>query len=231
MKVHRFFIDKDLSEYNLNLSDSKIINQIKNVLRLKIGEEVSFFNGRDEVLAKINSLEKDKILFSCKKISIKKDRGIIVSLYCSVVKKDKFEWIVEKASEVGIFKIIPVISSRTIKTSLNLKRLNDISKEASEQSGRITLPLISDIMTFSQSIEDAKFNKMNVFLNTDIDDRKIPKIGDGESIGIFVGPEGGWTQEESDLAKKNGFLEKSLGNNIFRTETAAIVASYLFANS
>jgi 16S rRNA (uracil1498-N3)-methyltransferase len=110
-----------------------------------------------------------------------------------------------------------------------MERLQKIAKEACEQSGRSFLPEISELVTFEESLEMAKGNDINIIFDASGEDFKNIKI-ENKKIGIFIGPEGGWTPEEIKKATENNFSVASLGTNILRGETAAIIASYLAQN-
>lgn len=179
--------------------------------------------------------------------TIKKDSALNkASLYLSLIKKDNFEWASEKCTEIGVVEIQPVISERSEKKDLNLDRLNKIIKEASEQSGRVTLPVLRDIkpldLAVSQAVSEGKMcvvfhtNTVAPFKITQTNSLHLTQTNHSESclnnfeggVAVFVGPEGGWTEKEMELFKKNNFKILSLGQNILRAETAAIVGSSLF---
>jgi 16S rRNA (uracil1498-N3)-methyltransferase len=133
--------------------------------------------------------------------------------------------VVQKATECGVKKIVPLISARTVKTGLKKERLEKIIKEASEQSGRGMLPALMETMSFSEALEQAKDNEQNFFFDAS-GSSFADQVLNNNSVGIFVGPEGGWTSDEINLAKEKGCLLASLGQLILRGETAAIIASY-----
>ena len=146
------------------------------------------------------------------------------------MKKENFEIAVQKAVEVGVKEIVPIITARTVKFGLNKERLEKIIKEAAEQSGRGILPNLNEAIDFDKAIIEAKNkNEVNLFFQIG-----YPPLGHSMSkfkkIGVFVGPEGGWTEEETKIAQSNGFTLVGLGKTILRAETAAIIASYLTAN-
>jgi 16S rRNA (uracil1498-N3)-methyltransferase len=164
------------------------------------------------VLVEIEKVAKDKI-------GEKK-----VTLFCAVLKKENFELVVQKATECGVSKIIPIITARTVKTGLNLERLQKIAREASEQSGRSTVPEISEPISFDESLEMTRQNDLKILF--DISGKFLGKTSKN-SPAIWIGPEGGWTPEEIKKATQNNFKIASLGPNTLRAETAAIVATYM----
>ena len=151
------------------------------------------------------------------------------------MKKDNFELVVQKATEVGVKEIYPIISKRTVKFDFKKERMDKIIKEASEQSMRISLPILHQTIFFQEALKESSQNQLNVFCDLSsplfseiLKEKLIPKKID--SLGIFIGPEGGWSEEEIHLAKDNNFLMVKLSDLVFRSETAAIIAVYLFSH-
>lgn len=230
MKIHRFYLEGLSKQKKIELTKSPIIHHIKNVLRLKIGERVAFFSNNQEALYKIVNIEKNKIIFDfvddlVNSFKIKRK----INLYQSIVKRDKMEWIVQKASELGVVKIIPIISDRSEKKDLNIDRLNKIAIEASEQCGRQDIIKIDSILKFKKSLDN---NNLNIV--ADVSGQNIISFIKNnqklENINIFIGPEGGWTNDELDFMKKNKTQVISLNNYILRSETASISLISLFSN-
>ena len=232
MRLNRFFINENLKVGNITVSDMDFINQAKNVLRLKTNDKLILGDGNsNEAVAEIVNLNKEfaelKILETCKN---KNESENYAHLYCSVLKKENFEWAVQKAVEVGVKEITPTITARTVKLGLNRERLEKIIKEAAEQSGRGVLPKLNEATIFDEAIKSSKENGLNLFFQAG-----YPLLGHSmskfEKIGVFVGPEGGWTEEEIKKAQSsNEFTIVGLGKTILRAETAAVIASYQAVN-
>lgn len=227
MKLHRFIGNFDFTNNDLIIKDGELINQIKNVLRLTVNEKIILVDGEQkEVLAKIINLNKEEIILN---ILERKDNmaevNRQVTLFCSILKKENFELVVQKATECGVKKIIPIISNRTVKTGLKMERLEKIIKEAGEQSGRGILPEIEEPVSLVEAFSLAQANDLNLFFDLSGDLFK-PEIL-GSKVGVFIGPEGGWEEKELNLAKEKGFMITSLGSLTLRGETAGIIASYL----
>jgi len=232
MRLNRFFINENLKVGNITVSDMDFINQAKNVLRLKTNDKLILGDGNsNEAVAEIVNLNKEfaelKILETCKN---KNESENYAHLYCSVLKKENFEWAVQKAVEVGVKEITPTITARTVKLGLNRERLEKIIKEAAEQSGRGVLPKLNEAIIFDEAIKSSKENGLNLFFQAG-----YPLLGHSmskfEKIGVFVGPEGGWTEEEIKKAQSsNEFTIVGLGKTILRAETAAVIASYQAVN-
>ncbi|KKR48977.1 MAG: Ribosomal RNA small subunit methyltransferase E [Candidatus Magasanikbacteria bacterium GW2011_GWC2_40_17] len=231
MKIHRFFMEQNLKEEQVVLGDKEIIHQIEDVLKLQSGESIVLFNGDGfEYQGKIKELNREEIVLK----EIKKTANNVraknqVTLFCAVLKKENFELVVQKAAEVGVTKIIPLITERTIKLNLNLERLKKIIKEATEQSGRNILPEITKPLSFKQVLDGLKKEDINLFFDITKDTDAFPKV-QGRLVNIFIGPEGGWTDNERKLSSDYYFKEVNLGPAVLRAETAAIIATYLAAN-
>ena len=228
MKTHRFIGEFNLNQNKISITDPDVVNQIRQVLHLKIGERIVLGDGYgEEAIAEITGFGKDSVELSIlEKYKNQTEPKTKVVLYCSVLKKENFEWVVQKATETGATEIIPVISERTIKLNLNLERLQKIAREATEQSGRGVMPKIGETLNFKEAIEKAKKeNPVNVFF--DSSGKTLNEIKLGKKIGLFIGPEGGWSENEKKLAEENGLEILSLSLLTLRAETAAIIATYL----
>jgi len=233
MRIHRFFIENNSFKKGLlKCADKEFLNQIRNVLRLKAGNKILLFNGKmDETEAEIIEIQKDFIKLKILKIEKNsKESKIKVILCCSILKNQNFDIVVQKATEIGINEIFPIISKRTVKLNIQEKRLKKIIKEAAEQSGRGCLPVLHDVLGLNDAIKDAAQNEINLIFDKSGDDFKKLKGGLSGSVGIFIGPEGGWSEDELKLFKEKNFKIINLGKLTLRAETAAIIASHLTIN-
>ncbi|MDP3999216.1 MAG: RsmE family RNA methyltransferase [bacterium] len=233
MKLHRFIGEFDFSKRRQVICDRELVNQIKNVFRLKEGNEILLGDGKmNEALAKIVALQKDLLEAEITKITPNEreleTHGI---LYCSVLKENNFELVVQKATEIGVKEIVPVLAKNTVKLNLNLEQLEKIIKEAAEQSGRGVLPVLHKPISFSEALKHSEGNDLNLFFRpSGMPLREVKRTV--PRLGIFIGPEGGWIDEETEAAAKerDNFVMVSLGNLILRAETAAIAAAYSCLN-
>ena len=142
-----------------------------------------------------------------------------------LLKRENFELICQKATEIGIETITPLLTNRTVKTGFNRERIEKIIREASEQSGRTTLPKLNEPTTLAEAILSVTAG-CSVFF--DLSGKELPEQEYASEItSCFIGPEGGFTEEETEIARKAGLVIGSLGTLTLRGETAAIVASYL----
>jgi len=231
-KIHRFIGDFDLSDNKIVIIDRALVKQFFKVLKFNSGEVVALCDGKNnEALCEINYLDAKKIVLIVKSRLVVNIESIInVSLFCAVLKRENFELVVQKATEVGVMEIIPIITDRTIKQKLKIERLKLIAKEAAEQSGRGVVPVIRDITKFDKAIKDAKSLNANIFFNTQVAKSENLNIKTNKNVGIWIGPEGGWDDKEVQAIIRANFAQNSLGKTILRAETAAIIASYLMCN-
>jgi 16S rRNA (uracil1498-N3)-methyltransferase len=231
MRLHRFYIEQKVGEQKeITLSDHDLIHQLLNVFRLRDGSEIIIFDGSGfEYVSQIISISKKGLVLEIISTSSKPQPTQKVALYLALIKKGNFELAVEKATELGVTEIHPIISERSEKKGINMERLQKIVKEASEQSGRVILPLIYPQLTLETVVSQQKSqNEVPVVFHIDPDSSAAPnpslsKERKGSGVAAFVGPEGGWTEKEIALFKENNFEFRSLGQNILRAETAAVV--------
>lgn len=229
LKRHYFFGNFNLTHEPVVCLDTEIIHQIKDVLKLKESEEVVLCDSDvgKAAVAVIQKLNKKEIIFSVKNfLPVQKSEKKVV-LYATLLKRDSFEWLLQKATEVGADEIVPLISERAIKVGVNEKRWQKIIKEAAEQSQSLVLPRLLP----PRDLKEALKNKIGtaIFFDPSGENLKKIKIAD-ETIALFVGPEGGWTQKELELAKEAGARLLNLGESILRAETAATIGVYLAKN-
>ena len=227
MRLHRFYINQKIEEEaEISISDVELIHQLANVFRFKARDKVIVFDGSGfEYEAEISALNKKE---SQLKIVDKKEKETSsknVSLFLSIIKKGNFELAAEKCTEIGVTEIHPIISERSEKKDLNNERLEKIVKEASEQSGRVTLPKVFNVITLEEAVTQAVSEKKEcITFHTEVN--QTENTIKSNNVAIFIGPEGGWTDKEMELFKKNNFQIKSLGQNVLRAETAAIVSVF-----
>jgi len=234
MRLHRFYINQEVgAQKELKIESPEFVHQVHSVFRLKSGDEVIVFDGSgSDFLCRVMDFDKKSMILSVE--SAEKSRYMPsrkVVLCASVVKKDNFEWIVEKATELGVSEIIPVISERSEKKNLNMDRLKKISIEASEQSGRGSVPHIGGIKKLEEVINEIKnegleiknviaFHTESTIFAKDF----IKDIGSDEKIAILIGSEGGYSADEIDIFIKNGIPVVTLGDQVLRAETAVITS-------
>ncbi|MBI5420731.1 MAG: 16S rRNA (uracil(1498)-N(3))-methyltransferase [Parcubacteria group bacterium] len=233
MRVPRFFVSFALHEDRIEIRDGDIVHQIVRVLRMHDGQELILCNG-DGNDVRVWILGSTKDIVTVEVIGREKNENELVNsvvLYCSILKRENFEWVAQKATEIGVKEIVPLVTQHTVKLELKEERLKKIIQEAAEQSGRSVLPKLQIPMGFEQAMNEAKLNGVTLFFDITgkVFDKKLMK---GEQkINIFIGPEGGWSEEEVETAKKNKFIFVNLGKLTLRAETAAIVSTYLVSQA
>jgi 16S rRNA (uracil1498-N3)-methyltransferase len=236
MRLNRFFTSSDISGTRIVVKEKNLIHQILRVLRLKKEDEIVVCDGKgNEAHVRITRIGKDTIegdvLFFQKNIA---EPSAYVALYCGIVKKENFEWIAQKAVEVGVSEIIPLRTKRTVKTALHPERIKKIMQEAAEQCGRARISVLHPPVDFIHAIESAyKENKKNIAYHAGGQDArdffKENHSKESVHVGVWIGPEGGWDASELQAFQEKRFAILSLGSRTLRAETAAIVGIFLVA--
>jgi len=233
MRIHRFYTKLIIdNRTQFVLDDEMLVHQMLHVFRYKIGQKVILFDGTGfDYLAEIVETNKESIIF----LITEKKSGLVqtqtfgkeVALCFSLVKKDNVDLILQKATEIGVTTFYPLISDRSEKKEFNEERGLKILVESAEQSGWSVIPVLHPTMTLEMVIRQTK-ESAQIFCSTV--SSVSNKVGN-ENTALFIGPEGGWTERELALFKENVFESCSLGKQVLRTETAAIVACGRFLES
>lgn len=232
MRLHRFFMQFDPNQSYIIVREKSLLHQFRNVLRFKIGDKLIVFDGKlNEARVEIEDWRKDFIKLKIVRLYKNKcEYNFRITLYAALIKKSRFEWLLEKATEAGVFRIVPFFSERTTKISFNQQRAEAIIKEAAEQAGRGLLPGLERAREFRQAVE-----KQNEGLNILFDQRgrrltSLNFAARPRRIGIWIGPEGGFSSQEINWVKKKGFFIASLGPFTLRSESAGFASILLAAN-
>ena len=219
----RLFYSKSLS---LNLTDKLDKSQshyVSKVMRLKEKEVFSLFNSSGEWEAKILNITKSIVEFNVTKQLRHKENTKDLWLAFSPIKSNYFNFMIQKATELGVTKFLPIIFERTIVRKINKERLEKVIIEAAEQSNRITVPSIEDpqkLKSFLNNDMDLIFTDLNT-ANTKIDLTKLTN----KPTCVIIGPEGDFSeQEREEILKFNGVQSVKINENILRSETAVISA-------
>lgn len=235
--MYHFFVDEGQINEDTITIEGTDVNHIKNVLRMKEKDKLLISNGTDkDFLCEILSISSQSVL--CKIIDVDLEGTELPSkiyLFQGLPKSDKMELIIQKAVELGVHEIIPVDTKRSVvkldekKAENKIKRWQQISLSAAKQSKRIIIPNIHKIMSFKEALEYASGFEYNLIPYENakgMEDTKkaVEAIKPHTSIGIFIGPEGGFDEAEISLAISNGVLPVTLGKRILRTETAGLAA-------
>jgi 16S rRNA (uracil1498-N3)-methyltransferase len=226
MRTARFFVPAEwvaIGAQAFSIPAGSLHKQITTVLRLKVGDAINLLtNDGQEFEAQITQITRSSILGDLTKTwpAIKPEPDLM--LCAAVTKKDTFEWTLQKGTELGVSKFIPLITDRVIKRPDSVsKRWLDIIREASEQSGRRTLPSILEPMSLTAAISAT--NQCTQILLSETGGKSWPKLHSSTCAAIFIGPEGGFSDKEIQLAETKKLHLVTLGNLVLRAETAAIV--------
>lgn len=240
--MYQFFVEPSKIQGNRVIITGGDVNHIKNVLRMKCGEEISISNGMDgkEYRCGISEILDDEVI--CELRFIKEDGLELPSkiyLFQGLPKADKMELIIQKAVELGVYEVIPVSCKRSVvkldakKAESKIKRWQSIMEAAAKQSKRGIIPGIKNPMTMTEAIAYSKCANVRLIpyeLAEGMADTKeiIGSIKPGEDVAIFIGPEGGFEEAEVKAASESGVKPITLGKRILRTETAGMtVLSWL----
>ncbi len=248
--MYRFFVDRD----QIDTETKKVYitgedrNHLKNVLRMKPGEEVSVTVPSDgnEYRCSVSSFTDDAVvldLLFVKECDV--ELPCEVTIYQALPKADKMETVITKSVELGASRIVPVATTRAVvkldgaREEKKIARWNSISEAAAKQSKRAIIPKVSRVLTMEEALKDcADFDVKLIPYemldhNTMDNTRKaIGGIKKGSKVAVFIGPEGGFTKEEMAAATGSGFVPITLGHRILRTETAGmVVLSWIMFNT
>lgn len=250
--MNRIFVGVDIKEKTpIQLCDAQV-HYLFHVMRMKPGEKIQIFNGRDG-------------LWDAAFAELNKKRGVVwptelvreqtpvtgPDLYIALIKKDNFDLVVQKATELGVRDIYPMVTERSVVHKINIQRLQIIAVEACEQSERLTVPQVHEPVKLAQALTGLQAGQKAVYLDergVNVDEptptlpwkgkeskvegeREKNRVKRGENVAFFVGPEGGWTDGElKALAAHKGSMALNLGSQILRAETAcmAVLAAYRF---
>ncbi|OHA05752.1 MAG: hypothetical protein A2934_04625 [Candidatus Sungbacteria bacterium RIFCSPLOWO2_01_FULL_47_10] len=227
--MHRFFVKKEIPDSGIFILESEAIaHQLSRVLKIKRGEDVVFFNGGGfDVVTKIDKISSRYVSGKItRRIQNSKDPSCEVHLYSALIKKDKFDWVLEKGTELGVKFFHPLLSERSVKTGVNLDRALRVVKEATEQSGQDRIPEVLESMKFPDAVDRAPEGETRILFDPNGEPLSLKKE-DMKRVHVFIGPEGGFSEKEREYAKNHGFSIASLAPRILRSETAAVLATGL----
>lgn len=235
--MNQFFVEEFQVHGSEIIIEGTDVNHIKNVLRMKPGEEIMVSNGTDKhYICSIMTISGEQVTAKIVDIDTNStELPVKLYLFQGLPKADKMELIIQKSVELGATEIIPVAMKRCVvkldgkKEKSKLTRWQGIAESAAKQSKRMVIPKISNVMNFKEAVAYAKSLDYNIipyeFANGMEKSKQIVKeIGQYKSVGIFIGPEGGFDEAEIAYAKENDMQIISLGKRILRTETAGLTA-------
>lgn len=240
--MRRFFVEeKNIKENRVAIKGDEA-RHIAQVLRLKEGDRIKVFTGKGrEYLIEIREARKKEVIGNILlETELKTEPKVSITLVQGIPKSNKMDFIVQKTTELGVKRIVPVITQRTIvkldkeKARARRSRWQRIVKEAAKQSGRAIIPKVDEITTFIQSLGIINKEGLNLIPWEEEESTSLKEVlrpitagtptavGVGSPITVFIGPEGGFTPEEAGAAKERGAIPVSLGPRLLRTETAGL---------
>lgn len=240
--MYQFFVEPEQIQGKEILIRGGDVNHIKNVLRMKAGEELSVSNGVDGREYRCAIAEFSEETVRCELRFIKEDGVELPSriyLFQGLPKADKMELIVQKAVELGAYQVIPVATRRSVvrldekKAAAKVSRWQAVALAAAKQSRRGVIPQVCPVMSFKQALAYAgdipvKLIPYELADHMDKTRELIDNLEPGQDIAVFIGPEGGFEEDEIETAKASGAVPVTLGRRILRTETAGMtVLSWL----
>ena len=233
--MYHFFIKPEQAAAHEVAIIGSDVNHIKNVLRMKVGEQICVNDGSHEYLCSIAQLDAEEVTAKIEQVSeTTSELPSRIVLFQGLPKADKMETIIQKCVELGVHEIVPVQMKRCVvkldckKEEAKRKRWQAISESAAKQSKRSIIPNVSEVLSFKQALEKAK--ELDVLLlpyecaeGMAYTRMVVSKIKPGQSVGIFIGPEGGFDGDELKLASEAECNIITLGKRILRTETAGMM--------
>lgn len=233
--MYHFFVTPEQVKESEIYIEGQDVNHIRNVLRMKVGEQIEISDGNNKkYLCEIAELTSEQVrLQVVEELQNNTELPSKIYLFQGLPKSDKMELIIQKAVELGVYEVIPVATRRAVvklddkKAVKKVERWNGIAESGAKQSGRSIIPKVKDVMSYKAALEYA--GQLEVVLipyelaeGMEQTRERISQICPGQSVGIFIGPEGGFEQEEVELAMSKGAFPITLGKRILRTETAGL---------
>ena len=236
LSMYHFFVKPEQIGKNEIIIEGPDVNHIGHVLRMKPGEQVRLCTGEDnkDYRCEISEIEADRVICNiCWVEESDIELPSKITLYQGLPKSDKMETVVQKAVELGAYRVVPVDTKRSIvkldakKAANKIRRWNAVSESAAKQSKRMIIPEVAELKTFAQALQEASELDCILIpyeLSEDMDHTRevIENIKPGQSVGIFIGPEGGFDPAEVQKVLEAGGHAITLGRRILRTETAGM---------
>lgn len=230
MRFHRFYVNNAIFHDTFDVTDRELVHQWRSVFRYNVGSQVILFDGSGtDYLCMITSLRNLGATVSViNKIKAETTPRKNVWLCVALIKKDNFELLAQKATELGVNHIVPIICEHSEKRKLNMERMKKIAIEASEQSGRGDIPVIHEITKIPDLFASGVLPQEKIIFHpSGIPFKQYRDATNAVSFGAFIGPEGGFSDREIATFKSYNIPIVSLGTQILRAETAAIAVASL----
>ena len=220
----RLFFSETLSANMSGKLDKSQSHYVNKVMRVKENEVFSLFNSSGEWEAKILSISKNIVEFNITKQLRQKETTKELWLAFSPIKSNYFNFMIQKATELGVTKFLPIVFDRTIVRKINKERLEKVIIEAAEQSNRINVPSIEELQSLNSFLKNSKIDLIFTDLNTSNTKIDLNQLTSNPTC-VIIGPEGDFSEvERQEILKFNGVQAIKINENILRSETAVISA-------
>ena len=222
----RLFHPENITENTTGLLSKEHTHYVVNVMRLKRGSNINFFNKDGEWLSEIVFLDRDRVEVKFLNKLKEPSKNSNIELAICLVKKSPMETILQKATELGVSKIIPIVSERTEVKELNFERANRIVVEATEQSNQLIPPQISEVTKLKDFLKDLGGSSKLLFADVNSKDKlKAEALKEAKTLSVLIGPEGDFSPSERELILANSeVVPFTISRNILRSDTAVISA-------
>ncbi len=222
----RLYHPISIEENSTSLLSKEHTHYVVNVMRLKRGSQIYFFNKTGEWKSEIIFLEKDRVEIKILEKVKQSMKSSNIEIAICLVKKNPMETILQKATELGVSKIIPIVSERTEVKELNFERANKIVVEATEQSNQLTPPEISKVIKLKDFLKNLGSTSKLLFADVNSKDNlKAEAIKGAKTLSVLIGPEGDFSPLERELVLQNpNVVPFTISKNILRSDTAVISA-------
>ncbi len=236
--MHRFYVSREINGDNISISDAKQLHHLKDVLRLKIDDEVIVIDIEgNEYTCLIRSLNKQEAVLTVKVRKRAEAKKVRSTVACAIPKKAEMNDIIDKLTQLGVDSIIPMETERVIvklndtKKEARLSHWRRIAQSAAQQSQRNSIPLIEPITSIESVVSHSQDFDLKLIPTLSGERKHVKEVLTGckpSNILVLIGPEGDFTPREIELAKSAGFIPVSLGDSVLRVATAAIaITSYI----
>ncbi len=232
MEIRRFFVTSDdIDGRVVTLAGDEFLHMAK-VLRYKVGFKAYILaNDGIERLCTVSEMGADHAKLNIDSEKIIDKRGVALTLYAGLLKNNKLDFVIQKAVELGVDRIVPFESSNCAETKFSRERANKIALEAAKQCGSAYLSEVGDKITFDRLLDEIN-NYDNTLIAYECERKRTLKdCAGGRNIALIVGPEGGFTEGEVNAVLSRGGHAVTLGRRVLRAETASIVASALLLDA
>ncbi len=240
--MHRFYLEPAINGKNVSIADARQLHHLKDVLRLKVGDQVIIFDSQgNEYTCAIRELHEKQALLTVKARGRAETGKTRITVACALPKQAKMDEIIDNLTQLGADSIIPMETERVIiklddsKKAVRLERWRKIAESAAQQSQRNTVPIIKPVSSIESVISHSQDFDLKLIPTLSDETKPIKEVlteSKPSNILVLIGPEGDFTPQEVQLAESVGFVPVSLGDSVLRVGTAAVaVASYIILSN